>query len=277
MGVYLVKQKQILKSKADISLEPKDVQITNISESSLTISWLTAKDATGFVVYGTDPTKLDNSAADVRGNSTTSTTHYVILEKLKSATAYYFEINSGNQRFKSEKSPSTTYSAQSFPPSPSDPLFGKASAGTIIYLYLKDSALPIGSTIVTDQDTFTLNLSALRIDGGNYYSPNSDDPIKLLAFNGDKRSKYVGKLISRTEPINLELKTAAEPVSPSQTPKPSTVAKVDGDLNGDGAVNAIDAGLFIKLWLQKDSKADINQDGIINTLDYGAMLKKFAR
>ena len=61
VGVYLVKQKQILKSRADISLEPKDVQITNISESSLTISYLTAKETTGFVVYGIDATKLDNN------------------------------------------------------------------------------------------------------------------------------------------------------------------------------------------------------------------------
>lgn len=267
-GVYLVKQRQILKSRADISLEPKDVQITNISESSLTISYLTAKDATGFVVYSADPSKLDNSAADVRGGSTVSTTHYVVLEKLKSATTYYFEINSGNQKFKVEKSPSTTYSAQSSPPSPSDPLFGKALAGTIIYLYLKGSALPIGSTIATEAGTFTLDLSALRIDGGSYYNPNPDDPIKLLAFNGDKRDEYVGKLGSRIDPINLALKTASE-----QT---SIVAKVDGDLNGDGVVNAVDVGYFIKLWLAKEPKADLNKDGTINTLDYGEMLKKLA-
>lgn len=275
LGIWLVREKQIFKSKADASLEPVDIQVTNLSESSFTVSWLTpAKETTGFVEYGEDQAKLGSSAPDTRGSSGTYKTHYVVLEKLKPSTKYFFEINSNGRKFKTEPNTATTLSQLPQSPFPSDPVFGKALPNTIVYLYLDNGNQSIASALTAENGTWTLDLSALRPGGQDYYNPKTDDQIKIIAQNGDKLGEYLGKLGSRKDSINLSLDTTF-PANSAQTSSPSAKTSAqEADFNGDGQINAFDIGIFIKMWMNKDVKADLNKDGVINNFDYALMVKK---
>ena len=45
------------------------------------------------------------------------------------------------------------------------------------------------------------------------------------------------------------------------------------DLNGDGAVNGIDLGLFLAAWGDTEpNSADFNGDGVVDGIDLGLML-----
>lgn len=298
LTAWLVQQRQTYRSRADISLEPVDVQVTNVSESSITVSWLTpAKETTGAVAYGTDPAKLEDVAYDVRGPSKSSKRHYVVLEKLKPATTYYFEIISGGEKFKPTQSNTTTFSALATPPSPSDPLFGKTGIPeSIVYLYLHNDAAPIASSLSTENSTWTIDVSALRPQGGSYYIPNPNDPIRIVAKHEDSHGEITGKLGDRQEALLIAMNAvqptpqqANSPAPASQTSSPTpptsspTVAPtgVSGgrsfDLNGDGKVDASDLDLFKTLWVKKDPRTDMNSDGVVNSIDYGEMVKQIAR
>lgn len=278
LGIWLVREKQIFKSKADATLEPVGVQVTNLSESSFTVSWLTpAKETTGFVEYGEDQAKLGSSAADTRGSSGTYKVHYIVLEKLKPSTKYFFEINSGGHKFKTELNSATTLSQLPQPPSPTDPLFGKALPNTIVYLYLDSGNQSIASALTAENGTWTLDLSALRPGGQDYYNPKPDDQIKIMAQNGDKLGEYSGKLGSRKDSLNLSLDTTF-PASSSESSSPSAkVSTQEADLNGDNQINAFDVSIFIKMWMNKDAKADLNKDGVINNFDYAYLIQKIGK
>jgi hypothetical protein len=47
---------------------------------------------------------------------------------------------------------------------------------------------------------------------------------------------------------------------------------LEGDLNGDGAIDAADLGLLLGKWEQVDDAADINDDGIVDAADLGLLI-----
>lgn len=230
VGVFLTQKQQIFKSRADIDLAPKELHFTNFSESSVTISWLTpSKQTSGFINFGTTASQLTETAYDTRGGQVTSKVHYVVLEKLKVQTTYYFKVVSNGKDFTHEKSNFSTPSSLSQPPSPSDPIFGKTSPNTIIYFYLqKDPSQPLGSTISQDNGTWTLDFSTLRPQGGQYYVADTKDGIILAASNGEKEVKHQAELGLREELIVLDFEKGVK------------IEKLSVDLNGDGVINTID-------------------------------------
>jgi len=90
-GVLMVQYKKEYRLSASISTTPKNVRITNITDSSFTVSWTTDDISTGFVKYGETKalgkTSLDKIA-------TSYYTHYVEIKNLKPETSYLFKINS---------------------------------------------------------------------------------------------------------------------------------------------------------------------------------------
>jgi len=64
-GVILIKQGPSLFIKASPTLTPNQLKITNVSDTSFTVSWLTEQSTSGFIKYGTD-NNLSFTAADDR-------------------------------------------------------------------------------------------------------------------------------------------------------------------------------------------------------------------
>ena len=102
-GVFLISSKQLLFLKANAGEEPVYVTLTNISDTSFSVSWTTNVPATGTIVYGTNENSLDQRTADDRdqesGTVSSYTTHEVTVGKfrpLTPSTDYYFVIQSGS-------------------------------------------------------------------------------------------------------------------------------------------------------------------------------------
>ncbi|MCL4382873.1 fibronectin type III domain-containing protein [Patescibacteria group bacterium] len=97
IGVFLVQGRQLFKLGATPETAPKDVRITNIKDSSFSVSWTTDKETSGFVKYGLSQASLAKTAVDELAE--TGFTHYVNIENLEDNTNYFFKINSGGNDF----------------------------------------------------------------------------------------------------------------------------------------------------------------------------------
>lgn len=103
---YLVQNLGPLFSRATASDTPGEVKITNITDSSLTISWITQNNTTGSVrIWEKEDQAL--TALDDRDASPYKT-HYVSIGKLTPQTSYLFTINSGNSSYENNGTPYKT-------------------------------------------------------------------------------------------------------------------------------------------------------------------------
>ncbi len=97
-AVYFDQSSKTLFSKAEESAIPLDVHFTNISQSSMTVSWLTSKATTGIIEVASlnqdKRTFLDDLDSD--NVSRTHTTHYISLSNLTENTLYQIKIISGS-------------------------------------------------------------------------------------------------------------------------------------------------------------------------------------
>ncbi|MBC8422466.1 MAG: right-handed parallel beta-helix repeat-containing protein, partial [Chloroflexi bacterium] len=78
---------EVWETKAAIA----EVKVTNVRDTSFTVSWSTDVMATGWVNYGTSPA-LGQTAYDDRGAGTSNDTHHITLLGLMPETTYYFDV-----------------------------------------------------------------------------------------------------------------------------------------------------------------------------------------
>lgn len=74
---------------------PRDVVVSDISQNSVKISWVTGRESQGVVEYGTTPTALNFFAPETQK----SINHSVDLTLLSPNTTYYFQIRIGDKKY----------------------------------------------------------------------------------------------------------------------------------------------------------------------------------
>jgi len=179
-GVFLVTQGQEIFLRASPEITPNQIKVTNITDNSLTLSWTTQKETSGFIKYGESPS-LEKTLADDRdqlsGETGAFTTHYVTLVNLKPSTTYYYKIGSEGKVFPTQGQPYESQSAmvaQGLLP-PSDVASGIVSKpdgtpaeGAIVYLSMANTSplsvqvkssgswlIPLNTARTTDLNLFT--------------------------------------------------------------------------------------------------------------------------
>lgn len=171
-GVIMIKKGPSFFLKASPTLTPNQIKLTNINDTSLSVSWITDEKTSGFVKYGTDATGLTFTANDDRdqisGKTGNFNNHHITLKNLKSATAYFFKIGSGGKIFDSDGQPYqvTTAKAASSPPS-NDVAYGtiidqsnNPAEGVIVYLSLAN-ATP-ASVLTKASGSWVIPLNLIR-------------------------------------------------------------------------------------------------------------------
>jgi hypothetical protein len=129
----------------------QELRISNLTDSSLTFSWLTDSATTGYLLYG-ETAELGQVAADVRGaavkaeanDTLPSERHVVTLTNLKAETTHYFKVVSGAEDDSLPNTFTTAATLESIPSS--DTVYGQVfladgetpATGTLVYLTLQD-------------------------------------------------------------------------------------------------------------------------------------------
>lgn len=137
---------------------PKNIQISNITDTSFTVSYTTDERINGMIIYGLN-ISMGQVALDDREQTTKKSsehrTHYFTISDLIPGTKYYFAIQSGGKNFLNNKQP---YEA---------------------------------TTLVSENSLFETTLNKVSVSG-NVNLPDGSVPIEGIAY----LSEITGQLIS---------------------------------------------------------------------------------
>ena len=194
---FLVKGPTPFQIQADPKSEPKNIQITNVSDASFTVAYTTDDIVIGTITYGTNPKKLDQIALDERDQLSQRVNEYqahsITTNNLTPNTTYYFTIKSGAKKFDNngELFMVKTGSVISSPPTTQIPM-----AGTVVEP--KGKSVSDGLVIVTisgaqkisglirNNGNYTIPLNNLRTsDLGSYYLLDDNSIIKIEAISNN--------------------------------------------------------------------------------------------
>ncbi len=171
LGVTLVLSGNtlIFVSKATVGSEPKNIQISNLSDTSFTISYITDATALGSIAYGSDPSiftiALDDRDQQASG-SANHQIHFITVKNLTPATKYYYVINSGSQKAENNGAPFEITTAG---PSANRPTNQPALLGTVA---LSDGSIPTEGIVYISADNSQQLATLINPDGSYQLSLN---------------------------------------------------------------------------------------------------------
>ena len=199
VGLYWVKNKT---GTADITsgqtLAPKQVRLTNVTDTGFTVSWVSDQSATGKIKLGTEETSLKDQVLDDRdqlsGETGSFEVHHLTAKNLKANTKYYFKIESQGRAFDNQGKPFeiTTGPTLGNPP-PADPVYGTILTASrtpaeevVVYVNLANAA-PL-SALVKSGGNWALSLSTARTaDLKSYLTYDAQATIINLLAQGGKQ------------------------------------------------------------------------------------------
>lgn len=282
-GVYLVLQEQVFFSQAAPSLSPPKVIFSNITDTSITISWQTSTPIPSFITYGIQTPK-DETALDDRDNAkpTPRTIHYVTLKNLSSQTRYQFSIQSGKVL------------SEIFQFETTKPLTNNRDFAPIIGSVILNDDTPLSDGVAYLSLTETIIQSASVKNGGYFLIPLSKIQLEnlpevakltIVADKGEANALIKLQTISKLLPAiklgqNVDLTMLEEPLQF----KPSADDLNLYDQNTDKIINANDYAIVSSCFGKKTTASlpegqscantDISRDGKIDQKDLDMIFQK---
>ena len=201
-GVFFVQRQQLFRISASEEYRPQNVKVSNISDTSLTITWSTQKETEGFVMWGDTAEQLENTAQDEL--TSPSYLHSTSLLDLEPNKTYFFSINSQGNNYDNNGSPWTSKTGAELE-TPEEPDIisgtllkstGTPSSNSIIILNV-NGASPL-STTTSDNGSFVIAISELRnTDSSDYFSFTDETVFEITGLGGAQgtstaQSKYSG-------------------------------------------------------------------------------------
>lgn len=195
--IFLVKNGVLFLINAGPGQDPKNVEITNVSDVSFTLTYVTDDKIIGTLNYGTNPGNLDTVVLDDRDQLSQSVneynTHSISVKNLDSDSVYYFTINSGDKTYPKNGSPYNikTGTVIKDRPSSKEPLSGKillpdSSSPTEGLVYLTINGAQKLSGYLKNDGNYVVPLNTLRNEPLNrYFSFNKDSIINIEATTGN--------------------------------------------------------------------------------------------
>ncbi len=170
-------------TRASVTLEPKQVTVTNITESSFSFVWETEEPTSGgLLIQSADGKKYSAfDERDATGKLGKYRTHSVTVKTLIPSTKYTVTILSNGKKYPID---SKAYEVVTFPSidevAPGiDPAYGSVfteggtpAEGAIVFLRLADGQLL--SAVVRNSGSWIIPLGATRVDDGSSYLPVSE-------------------------------------------------------------------------------------------------------
>lgn len=302
-GVVLTLKAREVRIQARQSFLPQQMRITNLSDTALTVSWITDQPASGFLSFG-ETSSLGQTQLDYRDRESEGTgvylTHYVTLSNLKPETIYYFKIGSGKELFGKNGGDfqvQTVLEAADL--LVSDPAYGQVfgadgstAEGAIVYLAMP-GCLPLSTLVKTSGNWLIPKNLSFKEDLSSFCQyPKRGGEFDIFVQGGDEGTSKASLLSGLDKPVpNITLGKdysfkdlsllkplgAPQPVSvvPTEIASPSLF----GDLNNDGVVNTWDLAILKSNFGEdpQNKEADLNQDGVVDEKDLEVLLESFGQ
>lgn len=212
---YLTQTGVIFNSHASPGHTPQNIRITNMTDTSFTVSYTTSDKVPAVISYAKDK-NLSQTAIDDRNQQIDSLTayrsHHITLKNLSPGTKYYFSITSGPDTFLNNGNlfEATTPQRISSQPTNQQPIAGRVitSNGKDLddaIVYVKTDTSQTISVLVKG-GKYLAPLNSLRTeDLTSYINLAPDALVKLLVVNGLSQSNIVvlAKQISPVPTITL--------------------------------------------------------------------------
>lgn len=181
-GVFLLNSAQVFKIGADASVTAKDIRVANISDASVTVSWTTDKETSGYLIWGSSQdnvSKVENEDA----NGQKSLNHSVNLSGLSPGTKYFYKINSDGTTFDNSGIPWQTTTGPSLSASKASYLIsgnvinatGLSEKRALVYI---DIAGYLMVTTTSDTGNFVFQIGVARTNDLQNYA--EIDPAQTL-------------------------------------------------------------------------------------------------
>lgn len=215
---------------------PKNIKITNITDTSFTVSFLTDAAAPGYVEYGTEPNRTNIQVRDDRdqlsNSAGTFTTHHVTVRGLTATTQYYFRLGTGGRT--SYDNNGQAFSIRTARPIPAgaeartaygtvNTSVGNPADGAIVYITIQGSS-PLSAQVKSD-GTWALPLSGVRsLDLSGAVALSNETTVQVDVQGGRASDTLrLNTTVGGLTPLQpLQFGT-----TPTEGAAPSTVQSVD--------------------------------------------------
>lgn len=178
---------------------PTHLQITNITDTSFTVTYTTTASVIGSISYGISKNVLQVALDDRDESSRTlspHTVHSITVKGLKPQTTYYFAIKSGGGTYQDATNLYQIATAEKInaPPTSSEkPLIGKVllpsgSAAREVLIFAQNANSQLISTFVTPTGFFLLPLDTIRDHNLSTYLTLTNDVFQITAMDAESSS-----------------------------------------------------------------------------------------
>src|SRR5581483_11202091 len=194
---FFTKNLNVFEGNASPTENPQNITVTNISDTTFTVSYETDTPLIGSLIYGTDKEEKQTALDDRdNGGIQPHKLHYITVKNLSPNTHYFYSIVSGRSTFSAGTNPfeiSTTNTIQS-------PLTSKSISGKVILADGSPATEGIVlahaqntqdfSTLLNPDGSFTLNLSFVLNKTLDSYADLSNSTLQIT-IEGDDASSHV--------------------------------------------------------------------------------------
>lgn len=202
-GVFLLRSTQVFKIGASVTATPKDVRTGNITDTSATISWITADPTSAFISYGVSATSTNKVENESTSNEKFQT-HLISLSGLSPSTTYYYKINSEGSDFDNNGVPwqfttgrQLAGTANPLPISGSViTASGQPSGRSLVYVTIDGYLL---STLSSSEGNFVLQLGNARTsDLSGYAQINSAQTLLSVSVEAADGESSVAQIFPQS-------------------------------------------------------------------------------
>ncbi|HYD34937.1 MAG TPA: fibronectin type III domain-containing protein [Vitreimonas sp.] len=193
---------------------PKNIRVSNVSDTSFTVSFLTDESTAGFIKYGKDSKSLKSQASDDRdqlsGNVGSYPLHHVTVRGLEPGVTYYYTLGTGSgATFDNNGAPFTiTTAKRSGTPSAAKTVYGcvNTEAGTPAegsVVYVSMPSMGEMSSLVKSSCSWAVPLSNARLADGSGYATVTDTDNLNITVQGPSttQTSQLNTTVAQAQPV----------------------------------------------------------------------------
>ena len=235
-GVFFIgKGPGVFAPRATPETTPKNVKVTNVTDTGFTVSFLTDAKTAGFVKYGTEDGKFKSQASDDRDQLSGSVgeyqLHHITIRGLEENTNYFYIIGTGNGATfdNNGRAFSVKTARRAGPPAAAKTVYGSVTntiggpaEGSIVYV--SNTKAGEMSSLVKNSGSWAVPLSNARVPDGSAYAQITDEDTLSILVQGNSPTlqSSIDVKVAESQPVATITLGGANPVSqPNLTPEPN--------------------------------------------------------